>query len=316
MPAEQLITIFEGPDGSGKSTAAKNYALRTNAHYVHMGPLKHVTTGLSRLYVEAMLPALLGYQSVVMDRCWLSEPIYGQAFRGGADRQQFEDRKMLERLAMRCGAVVVLCLPPFSQVLQTWKRRQSEEMLERQSQLKKVYDLYSVMKTDLYAQKHDYTTTGSFDSVNIARMPCHPLEARTAGNYHADIILVGDEFADVKNDDALYQWPFASFSGVGCSRWLTFQIHTAATEADLMWVNIDQVTREMAKRWVGRKVVALGDKALNALHEMLGPDDGVDLYSVQHPQAWKRFKGSETYPLPNLIHALLTKKDIPYDAVQ
>src|SRR5882757_4772670 len=102
------LTIFEGPDGSGKTTAAKAFAAEMGARYVHLPQFKRVTTGLPRMYLEAMLPALLGYQDVVMDRCWLSEVPYGRVFRDGADRVGEISRHMLERVALRAGALVVL----------------------------------------------------------------------------------------------------------------------------------------------------------------------------------------------------------------
>jgi polyphosphate kinase 2 (PPK2 family) len=111
MIDSKVLTIFEGPDGSGKTTAAREYAEQTGARYVHFPALPRVKHGLGRMYVEAMLPALLGYHDVVFDRCWLSETPYGEAFREGQDRLTQADRRMLERLALRCGAVVVKCLP-------------------------------------------------------------------------------------------------------------------------------------------------------------------------------------------------------------
>lgn len=309
MPAEQLITIFEGPDGSGKSTAAKNYALRTNAHYVHMGPLKHVTSGLARMYVEAMMPALLGHRSVVMDRCWMSEPIYGRAFRGGKDRLHAADYRMLERLAMRCGAVVVHCRPNLGKVLENWFSRRESEMLMAKKQLITVYDLYGDLTytTSLPVMTFDYTKC-DFGDVVLSRMLSHPLESRSAGNAHADIIIVGEQFGEHKNHDPLYQWPFASFSDEGCSRWLTMQLAQASiSEKDLLWFNVDQLSKAIVKRWVGRKVFALGAKALQSLHEMLGPDDGVTVSAVEHPQFWKRFRAGVPYPLGSLIQRTITE---------
>ena len=85
MPSTSAkLTIFEGPDGGGKTTAAEKYAKETGAQYVHFGPLPHVKDSLARVYVEAMMPAILGLQDVVFDRSWLSEIPYGTAFRGGA----------------------------------------------------------------------------------------------------------------------------------------------------------------------------------------------------------------------------------------
>ena len=85
MKTSKKLTIFEGCDGSGKTTAAREFAEQTGAKYVHFHNLPRIKKGLGRMYVEAMLPALLGYQEVVFDRSWLSETPYGEAFREGRD---------------------------------------------------------------------------------------------------------------------------------------------------------------------------------------------------------------------------------------
>jgi len=105
------LTIFEGCDGSGKSTAAAKFAEEHGAKLVHFPALPRVTNNLARMYVEAMLPALLGYQDVVFDRCWLSEEPYGTAFREGQDRLGVVSVRMLERLAFRCGLLWFVVIP-------------------------------------------------------------------------------------------------------------------------------------------------------------------------------------------------------------
>ena len=42
MTLSRELTIFEGPDGAGKTTLAKAYAELTGARYVHFGPLPRV----------------------------------------------------------------------------------------------------------------------------------------------------------------------------------------------------------------------------------------------------------------------------------
>ena len=239
------LTIFEGPDGSGKSTAAKAYAELTGAKYVHFPALPRVSRGLARMYVEAMLPALLGYQSVVFDRCWLSELPYGVAFREGYDRMTRADRRMLERLSMRCGGVVVKCLPPFDDVKRTYLSRKHMEMLDNDQQLKTVYDLYVKQNTDLPVYDYDYTMNPAGikpDDLTGLRMILHPTGMASAGNLSPrSIVLVGDSFAERKDNDPFYQWPFASFSNEGCSRWLTDQLDIIdVRENELFWINADQ----------------------------------------------------------------------------
>ena len=83
IPTSKKLTIFEGVDGSGKTVAAKRYADEICARYIHFGPFTRVTDGLARMYAEAMLLAVIGYQNVVFDRSWLSEGPYGLVMRGG-----------------------------------------------------------------------------------------------------------------------------------------------------------------------------------------------------------------------------------------
>src|ERR1700743_601382 len=100
------LIIFEGPDGSGKTSAAKALAKKMNARYVHHGPYSRMGSGLPRIYLESMLPAIYGHQPVVLDRSWLSEIPYGIAFRDGMDRVGIR-RRILERVALRCQTIVV-----------------------------------------------------------------------------------------------------------------------------------------------------------------------------------------------------------------
>lgn len=291
------LTIFEGPDGGGKSTAAQQYAELTGAKYVHFASLPRVGKNLGRIYVEAMLPALLGYQDVVFDRCWLSEMPYGIAFREGRDRLTGASRRMLERLAMRCGAVVVRCQPAWETVKANYLSRKHMEMLDNDGQLKTVYDLYANQPTSLPELGYDYTSTLlNPTAIEDLRMPQHPLDVASAGNWHGRIVLVGESFAERKDNDAFYQWPFASFSGEGCSQWLTDQLDLAELdERDILWVNADQDLSVLLDLDVDR-VIALGDAAYKQLYQLK-----IMAATVPHPQAWKRFNNKKRYPLFDLI---------------
>lgn len=303
----RTVTIFEGPDGAGKSTLAQEYADLTGAKYIHHGPYKSVTDrGLSRMFVESMLPALHGYQDVVLDRCWISEPIYADAFRNGNDRVGPGASRQLDRLAMRCGAVVVKCLPPWAHVKACFNGRKGEEYLEDDNQLLSVYGQYQHdLNTHLHEVEYDYTkhvgqslslvATGVRSMVEHQRNknPPHKLCAHSAGNRLAPILLVGDSFAERKDQDPMYQWPFGSLSGVGCSKWLSRQLDEAAiSEQSLCWINADELTELWLDQHPFKTVVALGDSAFSKLSAM-----GSRPYAPPHPQYWKRFKHSLPYPL-------------------
>lgn len=295
------LTIFEGPDGSGKTTAAQAFARMTGARYVHFGPLPRVNKSLGRMYVEAMLPALLGYQDVVFDRCWLSEMSYGVAFREGKDRLTSASRRMLERLAMRCGAVVVKCQPSWETVKANYLSRKHVEMLDNEHQLKTVYDLYAKQATDLPVVNYDYTSGMRVSKLALIverlRMRRHMVDLVSAGNWDAHVVLVGESFAERKDVDAWYQWPFGSFSNDGCSQWLTDQLDSIKVgENDILWLNADQDLSILYDLKPEQRIIAMGTEAYQQLYKLK-----IKAASVPHPQAWKRFNFKQRYPLLDLI---------------
>jgi hypothetical protein len=292
------LTIFEGCDGSGKTTAAKAYAEASGAKYIHFAALPRVSQNLGRMYVEAMLPALLGYQDVVFDRCWLSENPYGTAFREGQDRLGDASRRMLERLAMRCGAVVVRCNPGWEAVRSSYLTRKHLEMLDNDGQLRQVFDLYEREPTDLPELTYNYAS-GPLESIDHLRFQLHPINLGSAGNWGANIIIVGDSFAERKDNDAFYQWPFASFNRMGCSQWLTGQLDSIEFgEQEFLWVNSDQDLSFMPAYLPGR-IFALGEVAWAKV-----ANAGMTASLVPHPQAWKRFNQKQRYPLLNFLQEL------------
>lgn len=313
------ITIFEGPDCSGKTTTAQEYATQTGALYFHHGPYKGVTSGLPRLFFESMLPALHGHRDVVLDRCWLSEPIYGYTFRKGENRVGDVFTRMLERAALRCGAVVVNCRPPWERVAETFLKRREEEYLDNLHQLRAVYEDYEDLPTGLSEVLHDYTSYEHEDGhtplglvvedirQNVEHLrrgsPAHRRRILTSGNSVGGVLIVGDSFANHKNGDPLLQLPFQSFNRNGCSAWLAQQLIDAnIEEMSLMWVNADELQRHhehLGDGFFHREVIALGEKASATLNVLGVPHD-----VIPHPQYWKRFK-RDTYPLIPALQSIV-----------
>jgi thymidylate kinase len=139
--------IFEGPDGGGKSTAAKAFAEKTGATYVHHGPY----TGenyITHHYLDSMVPALSGVCDVILDRCWISEPIYGAVHRNGKIRVSDTARRFLEHTAATlCVVKVLIYLPPYDVCLANFNRRRGQEYLDSARKLRAVYDLYNGLST-------------------------------------------------------------------------------------------------------------------------------------------------------------------------
>ena len=303
-PKMHPLTIFEGPDCSGKSTLANEFRKRRGmgTRLIHHGAYPRMNAALPRLYVEYMHPMLMGFEEQIWDRSWLSEPIYGQAFRSGADRIGVTARRHLERFAFRHGAVVVLCLPPFEAVKEKWLERKGEEYLDSVEQLEQVYHGYAQLAkaTHLPIVVHDYTRHKEeplWKEIARVRPSLHPhAYLRSGGNLNGPVVLVGEKPSDVTDYDTAFQLPFASFANNGCSRWLTDELERFGIREDqLLWVNADSGVHWL-KDLHSRCVIALGDAASKALSQA-----EVHHATVTHPQHHKRFKSAEPYPLLALI---------------
>ena len=311
------VTIFEGVDGSGKSTIARFFAQVVGARYVHCGPFGSVHDWkLASLYVEAMMPAILGYQDVVLDRCWISEVPYGRVFRGGLDRIKHQ-RRLLERLAYRCRTKVFLMDRPFEDIRGTFASRRPMEMLGSFEQLRGVYDWYDQAAgkiTQLPVERLN-TTPPSDVNMGVADYAVmrirtdatprysrpHQLDVPSAGNMMAPVLLVGERFGPVKGGEPLYQWPFGGLSPNGCSSWLSARLDEAGiSESVLLWINADASDEQIRflSVYMPRQVIALGRVAHDRLESLKIPH-----YEVQHPQYRSRFHSTDTYDLIDSINA-------------
>jgi hypothetical protein len=137
------IVILEGPDGGGKTVLAKKILEamtkdgETIAFFDH-GPYKGEAQIWKR-YFDSMLPAYSNEVHVLLDRCWLAEPIYGRVYRGGLNRMQFWQTRILEHVAGSCATTLIYCLPGLESCVNTFNSRREQEMLANDRQLTDVY---------------------------------------------------------------------------------------------------------------------------------------------------------------------------------
>ena len=157
-PSAKTITIVEGCDGSGKSVYAESFAREIDAVFIHNGPLLDIGDQLARVYADMMMPAVRGDVSVVLDRAWPSEKIYGSVFRGGKNRISPNSLEVLEYMARRVPCVIILCLPPLERCLESYRARKGVEYLENEAQLIDVYHQYEVLTSAIPILRYDYTT--------------------------------------------------------------------------------------------------------------------------------------------------------------
>jgi hypothetical protein len=126
-----MLTILEGPDGGGKTCFAETLTSQPGSEavtYDHGPYLEHAE--IARLYWPMIERALVPpRQEVLADRSWLAEPVYGDAYRGGANRLPVAHRRLLERAALAAHAVVGFFLPPAERCAETFLRRLDREYL-------------------------------------------------------------------------------------------------------------------------------------------------------------------------------------------
>lgn len=308
------LTILEGPDGSGKTTFGRQLAiaLGDQTKFDHHGPYEGVADPTVN-YFTSIQRALYLTRHVVMDRSWLSEPVYGSVYRDGGDRVGVAKRRMLERAALSAGAVVAFFLPPMSWSCANWMRNRENEYLQTARDAANVYTEYldfivGVKRTDLpwvvvNPLIHPFSNAvGMIESVR-------PPENRGPGagrwGLGAKVVLVGDRVDDDHHDCL----PFTRFDGVGSSTWLAEQLESAnVSESDLYWVNrYDHALQRdtdpsFFERLAPKKVVALGAKAETWCREVAQLSD---FEAVDHPQRWKRFHFHEPYPLLDVLKEVL-----------
>ena len=140
----QPIVILEGIDGSGKTTLAAKLAKALQAFHVHHGTYRGCKpTQLVDIYRASLRPALLGYASVVLDRAWYSEPIYGAVFRDGANRLSQMDVELLESLMHMAPSLVVVMHLTLEEAWASVSSRLADELPQQRAQLLALHSLYA-----------------------------------------------------------------------------------------------------------------------------------------------------------------------------
>ncbi len=306
-----VMTIFEGPDGGGKSVAMRAIANGIQGYTIsmHHGPYAGEQKILGK-YLNPMLTELRQLVHVFYDRSWLSEQVYGTVHRSGADRLGVGGRRMLERVALACRGVVVLAVPPYEVCEEAYLARRDEEYLNTTAALRDVWGYYAAQnfRTDLPIVRFDYTT------VKIETLREMIEEARPAANGGPGVghwkkgatLLVGER----QNYDARFKYhPGLCFvaqneSRVGCSYWLAEQLEEwGVPESDLYWVNArmagGQSTRpDFIAQLEPRRIIALGTvaEAWVRYYARIEP-----FVAIEHPQYHRRFRHDKPYALEMVL---------------
>lgn len=295
-----MLVLLDGPDGAGKSTLAGQLQdAMPGAAYMHHGPYKGASGAeLASALMVSMRPSFAGVDTVV-DRCWLSEPVYAAVYRKQPSRLSPSHVRMLERAALTQAGVIVMCLPPFEVCVRAFTSGR-DEMMSDLEDLRRVYERYALgPETDLPVVKYDFTT----DSVDdlIAKIDALDYPRPKA-------VLIGDRPSLRTHAQRVYHVPFVTFSGRGCSDWLADQLDTAGIrERDLDWYNAydsENTPLDPGVLVEGAVVVAMGRSA-----EQWCVDHGISHRFCPHPNSHKRFHHHKPYILVDILKEICNGKN-------
>jgi thymidylate kinase len=271
-----MILILEGPDGAGKTTLAETLRQRFQGngmvHIVKHGPYTGVESEhLCRIYFRAMSPALTFDDTVIMDRSWISEPIYGEVYRNGQNRIDLPRKRMLERVALSRGAVVIHCQPDFETCAETFEKRPDEEYLDDISQLEQVYEEYEALPliTNLPTVRYDYTRDTVDELLDKVAKVSTKNEASGGGCFkQGNILMLCDKGPRTNVRASAVVIPFINFlDNDGPSRMLAEALeHEGVMEREMYWINTQTyqgtpTAPDFIQKLKPSKIFALGNNA-------------------------------------------------------
>jgi hypothetical protein len=140
------IIVLEGPDGVGKTSLGQALVKNLGARYIHLTYRHKDKMDLYHYAAIRCCAHLAQTQPVILDRWWISEILYAEAYRGGSPfiKRHF----LLEHIANKMGVTYVACLPEDRQryldhYMEVKASRSAVELSRDPPEgVEKVYDLY------------------------------------------------------------------------------------------------------------------------------------------------------------------------------
>jgi len=244
-----MIIILEGPDGAGKSALCDELRLVLSkdrlTHIFRHGPYKDISAeDLCKIYFRSMSQALTYDDHVILDRSWLSEPIYGEVYRNGESRVDMQRQRMLERCALSRGAVLVRAQPELDVCITNFLSRKDMEYLDNTQQLTNVYDRYERLvvdrQTDLPVVHYDYKQHSIGNVWGRIIDASTPNKAAGGGSFaKGNILMLCDKGPRTNVRASAAVVPFINFlDNDGPSRMLAETLEREGIpESQLYWIN-------------------------------------------------------------------------------
>jgi hypothetical protein len=285
------IIIIEGPDGSGKTTLAKQFIKQIpSLEYRHEGPPPADEDSLT--YYSRVLDSFRG-RDMVIDRFALGERVYGPILRD-EDTLGDDGWRMFERVRRALNVTRIVCLPNPDVAWSNWANRAGEYFKGDARYLR------SYARFAYFAQRYEFRTY-DYEHENFAgiRLKVNPtLPPGAIGSPAARVLLIGDQIGSVTGPDL----PFVCKRGSSAYLDRALQL-TGISERQLALTNArcpDGSTRILpaTNAWgiAWERVVALG-----AIAAQICEEQNMRYEQVPHPQYWKRFRYHDIKTYAELI---------------
>lgn len=154
------LIILEGSDGTGKTTLANFLVEKYGATYLHL--TYRFKTRMFQYHLSQLRKAieLSKTKLVVIDRLWMSEELYAQAYRSGT--VWGHGGRILDRIIQRHGGMYIVCQPTSpDEHVDTFEKLKSEreEMYTDTKDVTKLYwDLFFGINTYNKTRKDCYSS--------------------------------------------------------------------------------------------------------------------------------------------------------------
>lgn len=150
-----MIIIIEGPDGSGKTSLAKQLSRQTGYPIIHRTQPKSEEE--KQQMMGEYLQVIKNNKNAIFDRCWYSEMAYGPVMRDDSVityPQMYE----LEKMLAKNGALIIHCTGSEAEL---WMRctKRGEEYVTCREDFKQIYVNYQeIMSVPHYVPvvKYEY----------------------------------------------------------------------------------------------------------------------------------------------------------------
>ena len=290
-----MIIIVEGPDGAGKTTLIKQIyewlSKDDDTTVVHHGPYKGVGEGeMARIYFNAMSPALTYGKHVIFDRSWVSDPIYGEVYRGGQNRIPLHQRRMLERAALSRGGVMISCRPSFEACAEAFNSGR-EEYLDNEEQLKQVYDKYTAWERNftsmpLIEYNYEQDTTQTI----LNELELHQTQNPYGGGGEfmlGNVLVLCSKWKMATSRPCAVVVPYVNFTDMRPDAPATIIANeferVNLVESDLYWVNVEStsgvaLSTKIVHEMRPRRIIAIGSQP-----KQWCLSNGIDAEFVTHP---------------------------------